>query len=269
MLPPIDSASVGAASSDLKGSARSLNALAQNASRRTLDTAATASQSSRSADLLADQIHDFRTSISAIAATVDQQAKLSEDAQEISASGHDAVVSLSARTVTIGQFSESIREIASRTNLLALNASIEAARVGDMGSGFAVVAGEVKQLAGRSSEATGEIRLLATSVQGGAEIANGALTEIMQTVSELAQAAHAIKDEVQRQHQTATVIERTAKDTAIGATAMADEMAGVAHVAGDTEALSAKVSEAATLLSQTSQTLLAATDDFVRKLKAA
>ncbi len=57
----------------------------------------------------------------------------------------------------VGQVAEQIEAIAKQTNLLALNATIEAARAGDAGTGFAVVAGEVKQLSGRTSTATKEI----------------------------------------------------------------------------------------------------------------
>lgn len=262
-------AAVGAASGELEGSARSLNELARRASKGTSDTALVASQSSETAQLLAARIKDLTGSIGAIASTVDHQASLSGDAASISDSGHQAVIALAQRSSAIAGFADSISDIAGRTNLLALNAAMEAARVGDAGRGFAVVAQEVKQLAGQASGATDEIRNLAGSVTGGADIANGALRDIASRVGALAQTAKAIRAAVDEQRGTARLIEATAYDTAVGATQMVHQISEVAAMASNTETLSARVSGAATTLSGTAQALQQATERFVAQLKAA
>ena len=262
-------ATVGAAAAQLDQLAGSLNGVARRASRESGESALSADQTSGAAETLAVRLHELSTSITAIAASADQQAQRSDDASSISDGGRGAVIALTQRSQTITSFAESIHEIATRTNLLALNATIEASRAGDAGRGFAVVAHEVKQLAGEAARATGEIRHLADSMHGGAEVAQDALSEITAMVGDLATAAEAIRAAVDAQRETATAIDRSARDTATGAAFMAERVRGVAAMAGETEQLSDRVAAAAGALSRTARTLDESTRGFLTKLDAA
>jgi methyl-accepting chemotaxis protein len=89
----------------------------------------------------------------------------------------EKIEQMGSRSVQINAILETIEEIASQTNLLALNAAIEAARAGEHGKGFAVVADEVRKLAEKSMYATDEIGALVKAIQDAVDDATGAMNE--------------------------------------------------------------------------------------------
>jgi len=140
----------------------------------------TASNADAASEASKESSQNANIGVGKVAEAKDGMKKIVESAQNLSS----IMKALTNRTEQIGGFTQVINNIADQTNLLALNAAIEAARAGEHGRGFAVVADEVRKLAEGTTKATKEIAETISAIESEAKGANEAVGEAGNAVEE-------------------------------------------------------------------------------------
>jgi methyl-accepting chemotaxis protein len=207
------------------------------------------------------------------------------------------VASLGERSTEIGKIVSVIQDIAAQTNLLALNAAIEAARAGEQGRGFAVVADEVRQLAERVARATQEIGGLIEGVQkgvdasvkamqqGAVEVGTGAAAagEAGDALQRILAAAESVAGQIQQIARGSTELRSSGQQMAAlladvrgvveqnsaateemqaTASSAGDQMAGIAAIAEENSAATEQLSASAEEMTAQVQEVSAATEEL-------
>ncbi|MCA9061490.1 MAG: HAMP domain-containing protein [Planctomycetaceae bacterium] len=129
--------------------------------------------------------HEMSRRISNVSAKSSRASRVASDATELAQTSNENIRRLGVAATEIGKVIDTIQGIAEQTNLLALNATIEAARAGDAGSGFAVVANEVKELARQTASATDEIHTRIHEIQGTTDFAIESIGQIVSVISDM------------------------------------------------------------------------------------
>ena len=244
----------------LVGSAETLDKTAgalDHTSRDSLDqaqkVAAAAAEASANVSTVAAATEELSASIMEISRQVQESARIAGEAVKQALETDSRIAELSQAAGRIGDVVKLITAIAEQTNLLALNATIEAARAGEAGRGFAVVASEVKQLA--SQTATGE------SVS--------AIKQIGQTIGRISEIASTIAAAVEEQGAATQEIARNVGEAAKGTAQVASNITDVNRGAGETGSASSQVLASAQSLSHESNHLKTEFDRFLATVRAA
>lgn len=242
-------AATASSASEISASTEQMAAGAQDQSRQTFEVSAsieqltkTITESARNVSIAAENAKRGSDNALAGAKRVEATKKGMEKIVEATRQTGKKIAVLAEKSDQIGEIAQVIDDIADQTNLLALNAAIEAARAGEQGRGFAVVADEVRKLAERTTKATKEIAETIKSIQNEAREADLSMAGAEDAVNE----GMKLTEEVAESLKQILAVNQRISDVVSQAAAGSEEQSSAAEqISRSVEAISSVTQESA------------------------
>jgi methyl-accepting chemotaxis protein len=253
----------------MQTTAQSMTSVAEQTQGRASSVATAAESASNNVQTAASAAEEMSASIGEINRQVGESADISNQANAEALKTNESVRGLADAASKIGEVIELISGIAEQTNLLALNATIEAARAGEAGKGFAVVASEVKNLATQTAKATEEIGAHIAGMQSATGEAVEAIQSISETIGQIKSISDTISGAMNEQGIATQEIAASTQQAAAGTTEVGHTINEVARAASETGAAAKEVLDVSMDLSEHAQVLREQVVEFLEKVRAA
>ncbi|MGN7437554.1 MAG: methyl-accepting chemotaxis protein [Alcanivorax sp.] len=261
-------ASLSSASGQLQTTAETMRDVADKTSGDSETVSQSSNEASQNVNTVASAMEEMSASSGEIAVQMSSVKSKSTDTAQNAQEANQTVANLDKLADNIGEVITAIQDIAEQTNLLALNATIEAARAGEAGKGFAVVADEVKKLANETSQKTEEISGRINDIQNATKASVGAMEKIIANISDIDESVTGVSAAVEEQNATTQEIVRSISDASNGVLNVSKIIEDVKKGAEDTGLSSDAVLNAAREVAKLSDNLKNSVDEFLSEISA-
>ncbi|WP_299819436.1 methyl-accepting chemotaxis protein [uncultured Roseibium sp.] len=262
MMGIIDSSvqNLQAASSDMTG-------VAARTTEQSGVVSNASSQASHNVETVAAAAEELSASVNEIRRQVQASSEIASRAAGEAQSTNQRMNGLSDAATRIGEVVTLIQAIAEQTNLLALNATIEAARAGEAGRGFAVVASEVKELATQTSKATEDISSQITAIQEETGHAASAISSVTEIINNMNEIASSIASSVEEQGVATQEIASNATEASRSTVEVTTNIESVSKAAENTRDTAEKVDTSAQQLKENASMLRNQVANFLQEVR--
>lgn len=260
---------LGANAASMNDAAKHLGQIAAGTEQQAGQASSASQEASGNVQTVAAAAEELSASITEIRRQVERTTEVVSDATERAGETNHQVEKLAETANAIGNVIALIQDIAEQTNLLALNATIEAARAGEAGKGFAVVASEVKGLAEQTAKATGDIAAQINEIQNSTTGAVDAINQISSTMSDVDSYMASIAASVEQQGMATNEISNNVAQAADGTQKVVGNITAVTEATTQTAQSADEVNAAAGSVTDNTKRLNETVTSFLRAVAAA